>query len=108
MRLLDTLVYRMLDRKARRLNASFSAASATPEKTQWRVLEKILRREARTDFGRDHAFREIRSVRDFRRQVPIAGYERMEPYIHRVMEGREKALFARQRVLMFAMTSGTS
>lgn len=108
MRLLDSLVYRLLDRKARRLGAEFSHASANPQETQWGVLEKMLRREAKTDFGRDHGFRDVRSVADFRRRVPIAGYERMEPYIHRVMEGREKALFARNRVLMFAMTSGTS
>ncbi|HUQ68364.1 MAG TPA: GH3 auxin-responsive promoter family protein, partial [Planctomycetaceae bacterium] len=45
---------------------------------------------------------------DFRRQVPIQSYEQLEPYIERVKQGDTEALFHRQRVRMFALTSGTT
>lgn len=108
MRLLDSVVFRILDRKARKLGAEFSAAAAHPEATQAQLLRTIVHRERRSGFGRDHGFREIKSVADFRKNVPIHSYERLEPYIARVLNGETDALFHRQKVLMFAMTSGTS
>src|SRR5262249_62283819 len=61
-----------------------------------------------TDFGREHGFATIREVADFRRQLPIAGYEYFEPYLARVRRGDFRALLADRRVLMFALTSGTT
>ena len=58
-------------------------------------------------FGRDHHFAAIRIPEDFRRRVPIRGYDGHEPYIARVRQGRPSALFGPgTEVLMFAMTSG--
>jgi hypothetical protein len=108
MRLFDSMVFRALDRKARQLGAEFSRAADRPDETQFRLLKRIVRRERNTAFGRDHKFSQIRTVADFRRQVPIGNYERIEPYINRVLNGETEALFRRQKVLMFAMTSGTS
>ncbi len=108
MRLFDSVVFRVLDRKARKLGAEFSAAAARPEGTQSRLLRRIVRRERDSGFGRDHGFGEIKSVADFRRNVPVHSYERLAPYIDRVRNGETNALFHRQKVLMFAMTSGTS
>lgn len=108
MRALESIVFRVLDRKARRLGAEFSAAAAQPEQTQLRLLDSIVRRERDSDFGRDHHFGEIRTVRDFRQRVPIADYDYFAPYVDRVFQGQTSALFDRQKLTMFAMTSGTS
>jgi hypothetical protein len=79
-----------------------------PRATQQRWLLQQLRREQDTGFGRDHHFREIQNVADFRRHVPIRTYEDIQPYIERVISGDTSALFHRQRVRMFALTSGTT
>src|SRR5262245_49920640 len=72
------------------------------------LMEKISR-NASSAFGRDYRFASIRSVADFRRQVPILTYEDHHPYVSRVLHGETTALFAPgTRVLMFAMTSGTT
>ncbi len=72
------------------------------------LLSKILRNRD-TAFGRDHGFASIRSVADFRAQVPVRTYEDHRPYINRVLAGDVNALFAAgTKVLMFAMTSGTT
>ncbi|MGD9636159.1 MAG: GH3 auxin-responsive promoter family protein [Pirellulales bacterium] len=73
------------------------------------VLLQKLARNAESDFGRLHGFSSIRSVDDFRRQVPISTFETLSPHLSQVLNGRTQALFGPgTQVLMFAMTSGTT
>lgn len=76
---------------------------------QHRTLLTKVRRNERSDFGRDHGFSQIRTAADFRRQLHVAKYEDHQPYIERVLHGDTTALFAPgTKILMFAMTSGTT
>ena len=85
-----------------------SAIERTP-KTQARVLARILANAARTRFGRDHSLRHVRTVEDLRKALPVAGYERAEPYVNRVAQGETEALFLPGTLVhMFTMTSGTT
>jgi hypothetical protein len=86
----------------------FEAATADPRRVQEAVLRDILAAQADTAFGRDHHFAKTREVADFRRHVPVAGYEALEPYLARVRRGETRALLADPRVHMFALTSGTT
>ena len=80
-------------------------ARAIQQKT---LLAKI-RRHANSDFGRDHGFSRISSAADFRRRLHVATYDDHHPYIERVLRGDVQAMFAPgTKVLMFAMTSGTT
>ena len=73
-----------------------------------RLFEK-LRRCADSRFGRVHGFAGIKTLADFRRQLPIAEYDYFEPYIDEVAQGRLDALFpADEKVLMFGTTTGTT
>ncbi|MBV9126155.1 MAG: GH3 auxin-responsive promoter family protein, partial [Planctomycetes bacterium] len=63
---------------------------------------------ADTDFGREHGFSHMHTVADFRRGLPVAGYEYFEPYLARVRRGDLRALLADPCVHMFALTSGTT
>ncbi len=87
---------------------TFNAACRRPHAVQEALLRRILATHADTAFGRDHHFRAIRSVADFRRHLPVAPYDYFEPYIARVRRGEVNALLADERVLMFALTSGTT
>jgi hypothetical protein len=91
----------------RRLN-KFEAATHSPREVQEAVLRDILAVQAQTGYGRDHGFATIRTVEDFRHQVPVAGYEGLEPYIQRVIRGETEALLSDPKVHMFALTSGTT
>ncbi|MGD9633262.1 MAG: GH3 auxin-responsive promoter family protein [Pirellulales bacterium] len=76
---------------------------------QHRTLLAKVRRNVRSEFGRDHGFSQIRTAADFRRQLHVATYDDHHPYIERVLHGEVEALFAPgTKVLMFAMTSGTT
>lgn len=91
----------------RRLRA-FEDATHHPQEVQQAVLQRILAGQALTDFGQKHHFRDIRTLADYRKNLPITTYEYIEPYIQRVTRGEHNALLADPRVFMFAMTSGTT
>ncbi len=78
-------------------------------RTQARLLERLLATFAETDFGRDFRLAGARTIDDLRARLPVAGYERVEPYVRRLTHGRMEALLpAGTRLLMFALTSGTT
>ncbi len=95
--------------RARRLARAFLAQTRRAADVQRELLLRRVAQHADSQFGRDHHFAEIRTPADFRRRVPIGGYERHEPYIDRVRQGDLGALFGPgSEVLMFALTSGTT
>jgi GH3 auxin-responsive promoter len=107
-RFLLKMLRRAVARPVYRKFAVFEAACQDPRRTQEELLKQILAYHAATAFGRHHGFATIRTIEDYRRQVPVAPYERLEPYIRRVMAGETNALLADPKVLMFALTSGTT
>jgi hypothetical protein len=99
---------RVLTYPVRRKLRQFETACDNPQAVQTELLHHILRKQANTGFGRDHKFSDIRTIADFRRNVPLAPYEYVAPYIERVQKGEIDALLADRRVHMFALTSGTT
>src|SRR5688572_19786645 len=94
-----------LQHRLRRFRADARGARAVQHR---RLLRKI-KRHRDSDFGRDHGFAEINSVEEFRRRIPVMTFEDHQPYISRVLQGETTALFSPgTRILMFAMTSGTT
>ena len=76
---------------------------------QRQVLLTKLWRNASSDFARDHGLSQVRTVEEFRRRMPVTTYEDYRHYIERVKAGHISALFGpRTRLLMFALTSGTT
>ncbi len=72
-------------------------------------LQSMLRLTAGSAFAKDFGLDRVKTVAEFRRALPVAGYERMAPYVDRVKAGEVTALFrAGTRILMFATTSGTT
>jgi hypothetical protein len=106
--LLRKVVLKLIARPIRRRLAQFEAATHDPQLVQEALLHDILAHQSATAFGRDHRFDVIRSLDDFRRQVPVAGYEYFEPYIARLRRGETTALLSDPRIYMFALTSGTT
>ena len=94
--------------RIRRRLKQFHNALGNPEETQAKLLDRILRRHEGTAFGRDHGFSSVRSPQDFQKALPVAGYDRLAPYIERMRRGEQNALIADPKVFMFALTSGTT
>ncbi len=76
-------------------------------KLQWKVFDGLIKKGRNTVFGNDHSFSSIRSYDDFKKHVPVRGYESFRAYIGRVRLGEPDILWP-GRPLYFAMTSGTT
>lgn len=107
--LFDHLAAKVARFHARRVDARFRRALGQVAAEQERVLRRVLRLVADSEFGRQHALRAVRTFADLRRAVPIRTYEDYRPYVDRLCAGDTGALFAPgTRILMFATSSGTT
>lgn len=101
-----------LDRRSvstlsRRIWQTWEHATSNPTKGQQNFLSQLLRRNQSTVFGKEHGFASIQNIDDYRRQVPIADYERFRPYVEQISAGARRVL-TREQPFMFTLTSGTT
>jgi hypothetical protein len=95
--------------KARRQLRQFLHLLHDCRNVQSRTLQQVLDLNRDSAFSRNHDLDKIQTVAEFRRAIPIAGYERALPYIERTMQGEATALLGSANPpLMFALTSGTT
>jgi len=107
--LLDRLLTRITAITAGRDYSGFVRAAADAPNAQAQILRNHFRRHAQSDFGREHGFNRLADYNEFIRAVPIRDYSGFAPYIDRLRRGETAALLGpRQRLLMFALTSGTT
>ncbi|MDE5815547.1 MAG: GH3 auxin-responsive promoter family protein [Alistipes sp.] len=78
-----------------------------PVETQERVLRRLLRHGADTEFGRQYDLRHVRSVEQFQSKVDTFDYDSFKPYVERMKAG-ERNVTAAGRVRLFARSSGTT
>jgi len=106
---LDRVLGKLATTHASANTRRFLKAARRATATQDALLAELIRRGSKSDFGRDHHFATIRSFADFQANVPIRTYDDLKPYIDRLLRGETTALLpAGERILMFALTSGTT
>lgn len=106
---IDPALGLMARSRARRAYQRLLRDAEQADSVQEMVLLQRIARARASDFGREHHFQRLRGYEDFRAAVPIRDYEQLRPWIDRVMAGDERALLGpSDRVLMFAMTSGST
>ena len=74
---------------------------------QEKLLISLVKTAEKTLFGREHQFENIKTVQDFRKNVGIADYEDLKPYIEKVKKGQRNILWT-ETPEYFAKTSGTT
>ncbi|ROP36562.1 GH3 family domain-containing protein [Saccharothrix texasensis] len=74
---------------------------------QQRVLHDLLDFNAGTAFGREHGFGRIRTLDEYRRAVPVHGYDGLEPWIERMAAGERNVLTADDPVVYFTSSGST-
>ena len=78
-----------------------------PVQAQREVLQNLVTMAQYTQFGRDHHFSELFTVKEFKLRVPIREYDELFPYIEKMMNGEENVLW-NTPVHWFAKSSGTT
>lgn len=74
---------------------------------QDKILKELLKKGARSEFGKDHNFSEIIDFQSYTQAVPIRDYEKLSPYIAKIKEGKANILWP-GKPLYLAKTSGTT
>ncbi|KAF2328287.1 GH3 auxin-responsive promoter family protein [Flavobacterium nitrogenifigens] len=78
-----------------------------PVETQYKVFESLIENAQDTEFGKDHHFNQIKTFKDFQKQIPVRDYEDLKPYVEKVVKGEADILW-KGKPLYFAKTSGTT
>ena len=87
--------------------ARFEAAARSASAAQLRKLLAITKKNQNTEYGREHGFASVRSLKDWQAAVPVAAYGDLQERVARVTRGERNVLTAEDPV-MFARTSGTT
>ncbi len=74
---------------------------------QQAILQQLLKTGARTNFGKDHGLKDVKTYDEFRQAIPIRDYEAFKPYIEQIKEGQQNVLW-KGKPIYFAKTSGTT
>jgi hypothetical protein len=86
---------------------AFEKGVRDPKEAQERFLQKLIKENTDTAFGRDHSFTEILTPDDFRVRVPVRDYEGHKAYIDRMIAG-ERQILTKADPFMYGTTSGTT
>lgn len=85
----------------------FIEATDQPMAHQLRLLQRILLKNADTEFGRAHNFGAIGGILDYRQFVPVNSYTDLKPYIDRQRRTGKSSL-THETPIMYNRTSGTT
>ena len=77
-------------------------------KNNEKLLFKIIKAGQNSEFGKKHNFSKIKTVEDFRRNVPLSTYEDYEPYIERMINNNEEDILTSFPLVGYAQTSGST
>ena len=83
------------------------AWSASPGESQEKVFNNLIATGRNTPFGKDHGLDEVTAYDEFKQAIPIRDYEKLKPYIQRIISGEQNVLW-KGAPLYLAKTSGTT
>jgi hypothetical protein len=78
-----------------------------PTDVQLDIFWQLIEKSSHTDWGKKYHYADISSLEDFRQRVPISSYEKLYPWIERMMRGEPNVLWP-DSVNWFAKSSGTT
>lgn len=107
--ILEHVAARIAFAHAGRVYRRFRRTLRDVDAAQNRALGRALEVVRHSDFGRRYGLARVRCPADLRRATPLTTYEDLRPYVDRLADGDLGALLSPgQRLLMFALSSGTT
>lgn len=97
----------LLSVAAERAKENFLKKIRQTDVVQEQFLRKLLQAYKETELGRKYGLRDIKTIDQFRQQVPVLPYSGYEAYIERVARG-EKNILTPDPVVYFNTTSGST
>ncbi|HET9486500.1 MAG TPA: GH3 auxin-responsive promoter family protein [Chryseosolibacter sp.] len=78
-----------------------------PHDVQDELFKRLIKEASATEFGKKYGFSDIETSAQFRERVPIFTYEKIFPYIKRLMRGEQNILWPSE-ITWFSKSSGTT
>lgn len=79
-----------------------------PWEKQLKTFNYLISHGKRTYFGQENKFHKIKTPEDFKKLVPIMGYDDLKPYLDKIIVEKKPNVLWDTPVKWFAMSSGTT
>ena len=100
---LNTLFYNYLSKRM----AEIDHFLENPISTQQNTLFNLLKTAKKTEYGEKFGFKDIHSINDFKKNIPLNKYEDLKSSIKRMQLGQKNILWPNQ-IKWYAQSSGTN
>ncbi|MGN0485971.1 MAG: GH3 auxin-responsive promoter family protein [Acutalibacteraceae bacterium] len=80
--------------------------TSVPVETQEKILLQIMDKNKDTEYGRKIGFKNVHSVADFQRIVPLTTYEDYDEYVERMLNGESNLMMA-AKCVRYCSSSGS-
>lgn len=107
MSILSKILYGTIVTAGEFVENKFDKDTKNAEKVNEAILLKILNRNSKSEIGKKYKFNNIKSIKDYKEQIPISYYSDYEKYINRMAMG-EKNILVSEDIEYFGHTSGTT
>lgn len=91
----------------RKRSDQVAAMMKDPHPGQHALFHHLVDEAKNTDWGQLHGYRSIQNIEQFKSRVPISNYEKISPWIERMMKGEQNILWPGE-IKWFAKSSGTT
>jgi hypothetical protein len=78
-----------------------------PNEVQDEWFNQLITNAQDTEWGKQHHYRSIDTLADFKQRVPLQNYDTLKPYIERMLKGEQNVLWPSE-IRWFAKSSGTT
>ena len=76
--------------------AGVNRFTSIPFETQEKILLQIMDENKDTEYGKKIGFKDVHSIEDFQRIVPLSTYDTYDNYVERMLDGEENLMMARK------------
>lgn len=104
--MLRELSLKMMSGMGKKVKQNLDTITKDPMATQTAFIMDIIEKNKDTEFGIKHNFRDIHSIEDYQRMMPLTTYDDYVPYIEELCEGKQGVTTTNQ-IVHFNKTSGT-
>lgn len=78
-----------------------------PHDVQEELFRRLIKEASATEFGKKYGFGDIETIAQYRERVPVFTYEKLFPFIERLMRGEQNILWPTE-ITWFSKSSGTT